>query len=78
MEDQILQYKLPSQLDIHFHQLQFQQKLQIHLKHQDMMFQIYTNATLIDEKMIDRLSDTEIRAFATAFEKIAAGLNDAH
>ena len=28
--------------------------------------------------MIDRLSDTEIRSLATAFEKIAKGLNEAH
>jgi DNA-binding MarR family transcriptional regulator len=32
----------------------------------------------VREKMIDRLSDAEIRALATAFEKISAGLNDAH
>jgi DNA-binding MarR family transcriptional regulator len=32
----------------------------------------------VREKMIDRLSDTEIRALATAFEKISAGLNEAH
>ena len=28
--------------------------------------------------MIDRLNDTEIRALATAFEKIAKGLNETH
>lgn len=28
--------------------------------------------------MIDRLNDTEIRSLATAFEKIAKGLNEAH
>ena len=28
--------------------------------------------------IIDRLSDTEIRSLATAFEKIAKGLNEAH
>lgn len=32
----------------------------------------------VRDHMIDRLNDTEIRALATAFEKIAKGLNETH